>query len=75
MTTIAGRASITPQAVGELVDDLERLSYVVRRPDPNDRGDALIGLDPLSELSRSCAGEYSPFVLTRFDESCGVRGS
>lgn len=27
----------TPQAAGELVDDLERLGYVVRQPDPDDR--------------------------------------
>lgn len=37
LTTIAARANITPQAVGELVDDLERLGYVVRQPDPYDR--------------------------------------
>ena len=37
LTTIATRANITPQAAGELVDDLERLGYVVRRPDPDDR--------------------------------------
>jgi DNA-binding MarR family transcriptional regulator len=37
LTTIAARANITPQAVGELVDDLERLGYVIRRPDPDDR--------------------------------------
>ena len=37
LTTIAARANITPQAVGELVDDLERLGYVVRWPDPDDR--------------------------------------
>jgi DNA-binding MarR family transcriptional regulator len=37
LTTIAARANITPQAVGELVDDLEDLGYVVRRPDPDDR--------------------------------------
>lgn len=37
LTTIAARANITPQAVGELVDDLERLGYVVRQPDPDDR--------------------------------------
>jgi DNA-binding MarR family transcriptional regulator len=34
---IAARANITPQAVGELVDELERLGYVVRQPDPDDR--------------------------------------
>jgi DNA-binding MarR family transcriptional regulator len=37
LSTIAVRANITPQAVGELVDDLERLGYVVRQPDPDDR--------------------------------------
>lgn len=37
LSTIAARANITPQAVGELVDDLERLGYVRRRPDPDDR--------------------------------------
>ena len=37
LTAIAARANITPQAAGELVDDLERLCYVVRQPDPDDR--------------------------------------
>jgi DNA-binding MarR family transcriptional regulator len=37
LTTIAARANITPQAVGELVDELERLGYVIREPDPDDR--------------------------------------
>jgi DNA-binding MarR family transcriptional regulator len=37
LTTIAARANITPQAAGELVDDLERLGYVVRQPDRDDR--------------------------------------
>ena len=37
LSTIAARANITPQAVGELVDDLERLDYVRREPDPDDR--------------------------------------
>ncbi len=37
LTTLARRANVTPQAIGELVDDLERLGYVVRRPDPADR--------------------------------------
>jgi DNA-binding MarR family transcriptional regulator len=37
LSTIAARANITPQAVGEVVDDLERLGYVMRQPDPADR--------------------------------------
>jgi DNA-binding MarR family transcriptional regulator len=37
LSTIAARTNITPQAIGELVDDLERLGYVVRQSDPDDR--------------------------------------
>lgn len=37
LTTLAARANVTPQALGELVDDLERSGYVTRRPDPADR--------------------------------------
>jgi DNA-binding MarR family transcriptional regulator len=33
---------MSPQAMGELVDELESLGYVVRRPDPRDRGSKLI---------------------------------
>lgn len=37
LSTLAARANITPQALSELVDDLERMGYVTRRPDPDDR--------------------------------------
>jgi DNA-binding MarR family transcriptional regulator len=33
---------MSPQAMGELVDELEELEYVVRRPDPTDRRAKLI---------------------------------
>ncbi len=46
LTTLAARANITPQAMGELVDDLERLGYVVRQPDPEDRRAKRIVLTP-----------------------------
>jgi DNA-binding MarR family transcriptional regulator len=36
-STLAVRANLTPQAIGELVDDLERMGYVSRKPDPDDR--------------------------------------
>jgi DNA-binding MarR family transcriptional regulator len=51
LTTIAARANITPQAAGELVDDLERLGYVVRQPDPDDRRAKRI---VLTELGGAC---------------------
>ncbi|MGH2725071.1 MAG: MarR family winged helix-turn-helix transcriptional regulator [Actinomycetota bacterium] len=37
LTELARRANITPQAMGELVDDLEGMAYVSRHPDPEDR--------------------------------------
>jgi DNA-binding MarR family transcriptional regulator len=42
LTTLARRANMTPQAMGELVDELVDLGYVERRPDPTDRRAKLI---------------------------------
>ena len=52
LTELAARTSMTPQAMGELVDDLQRLGYLERIPDPSDRRAKLIvltdrGLDTL----------------------------
>lgn len=46
LTTLAARANVTPQAMGELVDDLQRLGYVRRVPDPTDRRAKLVTLTP-----------------------------
>ena len=35
---------MTPQSMGQIVDELEDLGYVVRRPDPTDRRAKLIVL-------------------------------
>jgi DNA-binding MarR family transcriptional regulator len=37
LTDLARGANMSPQAMGELVDELEAMDYVVRRPDPTDR--------------------------------------
>lgn len=37
LTEMAGRAGMTVQSMGELVDDLETKGYLERRPDPDDR--------------------------------------
>ena len=42
LTELARAAGITPQSMGALVDDLERLGYVERIGDPQDRRAALI---------------------------------
>jgi DNA-binding MarR family transcriptional regulator len=44
LTELARRASMTPQAMGELVDELVDMGYVVRHPDPDDGRAKLIVL-------------------------------
>jgi DNA-binding MarR family transcriptional regulator len=67
LTDLAGRARMTPQSMGYLVDDLERLGYVARTRDPRDRRASLIrptdrgraevkaAREVISELERACA--------------------
>jgi DNA-binding MarR family transcriptional regulator len=51
LTTLAARANVTPQAMGELVDDLQRLGYVQRTPDPTDGRAKLV---TLTEKGQAC---------------------
>jgi DNA-binding MarR family transcriptional regulator len=51
LTDLARGANITPQAMGEMVDELEELGYVERRPDPSDRRAKLI---VLTDRGRAC---------------------
>jgi DNA-binding MarR family transcriptional regulator len=51
LTDLARGANITAQAMGELIDELEELGYVVRRPDPTDRRAKLI---MLTDRGRAC---------------------
>ena len=44
LTELAQRANITPQSMGELIDELQELGYVTREPDPSDRRAKLIVL-------------------------------
>jgi DNA-binding MarR family transcriptional regulator len=49
LSELARGANMSPQAMGELVDELESLRYVVRRPDPRDRRAKLIVLTKKGE--------------------------
>jgi DNA-binding MarR family transcriptional regulator len=51
LTTLAARANMTPQAMGELVDELAAMGYVERRPDPTDGRAKLI---VLTQRGRDC---------------------
>jgi DNA-binding MarR family transcriptional regulator len=47
----ARRANMSPQAMGELVDELESLGYLIRQPDPHDRRAKLI---VLTQKGKAC---------------------
>lgn len=47
LTHLARRAGMTKQAMGQIVDDLERLGYVERTPDPADGRAKLVRFTPL----------------------------
>jgi DNA-binding MarR family transcriptional regulator len=71
LSTIAARANITPQAVGELVDDLERLGYVRREPDPDDRRAKRIVLTERGLASVMAALETIDALETGLEASLG----
>ena len=47
LSTLAERANVTAQAMGELVDDLVAKGYLTREPDPTDRRAKLITITDL----------------------------
>ena len=58
LTELASAANMTPQSMGEIVDELEALVYVVRGPDPRDRRAKLITLTPRGQAAVA-AGEVA----------------
>lgn len=74
LTELAHRANITPQAMGELIDELEQLGYVTRQPDPTDRRAKLILLTD-EGLAAVEAGRQTILGLeSRITEILGVKG-
>ena len=60
-TTISGlaeRLEITKQGAGQIVDDMERRGYVVRRPDPSDARAKLLHLTEQGEAALATARKF-----------------
>lgn len=74
LTDLAKGANMTPQAMGELVDELEGLGYVVRRPDPTDRRAKLIMLTEAGRRCVSAGVKTIGDIERRIDDALGVRG-
>lgn len=74
LTELARRANITPQAMGELVDELEDLGYVTRQPDPTDRRAKLIVLTERGRAAVEAGKETIAGLENRITEILGERG-
>lgn len=57
LNELAARAGMTPQSMGELVDDLERRGYVERRADPADRRAKRVHLTEKGRATRAAAAQ------------------
>jgi DNA-binding MarR family transcriptional regulator len=74
LTELAKGANITPQAMGELVDELEQLGYVQRHPDPSDRRAKLIMLTPRGQDCVAAAMATIAGIEERLIDVLGERG-
>jgi DNA-binding MarR family transcriptional regulator len=74
LTDLARGANMSPQAMGELVDELEELGYVVRRPDPTDRRAKLIVLTAKGQACIRAGMVTIEGIEQQLTESLGERG-
>ncbi len=74
LSTLARGAGMTAQAMGEIVDELEELGYVERRPDPTDRRAKLIVLTPRGQDCIAAGRATIDGIEERLDELLGVDG-
>lgn len=74
LTELAQRANITPQAMGELVDELEELGYLTRQPDPTDGRAKLIVLSDEGRAAVEAGKQTIVGLESRITEILGPRG-
>jgi DNA-binding MarR family transcriptional regulator len=73
LTYLAERAGYTKQAVGEVVDDLERMGYVERVPDPDDRRAKIIHPTKRGQASMRAARTIFAEIEARWALELGAR--
>lgn len=74
LTDLARGANMTPQAMGELVDELQGMGYVVRRPDPTDRRAKLIVLTKKGQACLAAGITTIDGIEARISTTLGERG-
>ena len=72
LTDLAASSGLSKQAVGEVVDDLERLGYVVRDADPADRRAKVIRLTEMGADAHQTALEIFADVERALGERYGA---
>ncbi|GAA1574948.1 hypothetical protein GCM10009789_30500 [Kribbella sancticallisti] len=74
LSVLARGANMSPQAMGELVDELEELGYVERQPDPSDRRAKLIMLTPRGHECIAAGIATIEGIEERIDRILGADG-
>lgn len=74
LSDLARGANMSPQAMGELVDELVDLGYLERKPDPTDRRAKLIVLTPRGHRCIEAGIAAIEGIQIRLDDVLGPRG-
>ena len=73
LNDLARKAGITPQSMGQFVDELVELGYVERRPDPQDRRAKRVYLTSKGKRSNRIEWKAVQEVEFRLEELLGPR--
>jgi DNA-binding MarR family transcriptional regulator len=74
LSDLARGANMTPQSMGEIVDELEELGYVERRPDPSDRRAKLVTLTARGRESVAAGEQTIRGLESDIDAMLGAGG-
>src|SRR6478609_606473 len=58
VSALAARLEISKQGAGQIIEDMERRGYVVRRPDPDDARARLVDLSPRGRGAMTAASDF-----------------
>jgi DNA-binding MarR family transcriptional regulator len=73
LTDLANQAQMTKQSVAGLVDELERMGYVRRVPDPTDRRARLIQIDKRGRQAAKAAQSAHDEIQAEWRSHLGAR--
>ncbi len=74
ITTLAERASVSKQAMGQLVNELEQRNYIERFPDPEDRRATLVTFTALGWQFLQDAYQVKQTIEADYTEVLGEQG-